>query len=182
MFGQGDKDTNIVFISDAVGPIECDSGIPFSGKSKTIFDKALAANGLSRDRIYATSCLKCSIAGFKSIEEQWFAKCSVHLIDQLEIIKPKIICTMGPRSTKALLRAYNREEINEKFSDLRGNPILIMPKGKIVKRKRIMNPSFKFYLVPTENPALVDNLSIELAIINDLYIVKYIDNLKTLLF
>lgn len=180
--GNGNENASIMFVSDAVGDIECETGIPFSGASKPIFEKALEANNIKRKDIYTTSCLRCSIRGVTDINLQWFSTCSKHLFYQLELIKPKVVCTMGKQSTKVVLAKYNLEEQHDMLAKLHGNPILVRPITKVINRKKVQVPSSKFYLVPTFNPAGIDNIAIEQAIISDVSVAKYIDNLKTFLF
>jgi len=160
------------------------TGIPFSSKSRNIFEKALQAAELKREEIFATSCLKCSIEATKIIQERHFRICSDHLFRQLELIKPKVVCTMGPRTMKILLGNYKHKipERNEDEEDYHGKPIMIKPRRTVFNKKKIFLPSFKFYLVPTYNPAIVDNYSIEKKIISDVITAKKLLDIKELLF
>lgn len=179
--GSGPHETNLVFICDAIGEQESTAGIPFMGKSKDLFERAIKANDLTRNDFFATSCLKCSISGQPKPQELWFEICAKHLFYQLELIKPLVICTMGPISTRTILKEYRYKEQIKSMIEIHGQPILIRPKGRDVHHKRIKVPSFKFYLVPTFNLAAVDNYTKEQTVIDDVGVVKALINFKSIL-
>jgi DNA polymerase len=182
LVGSGGVKSDIMFVSDAVGNSECNIGRAFMGKSNSVFEKALKTHGLTRQSVYATSCLKCSIESKSKVPEDLFKECAKHLFYQIELIQPKVICTMGPKSTKVILDEYRYKGQKEGMATLHGRPILITPKGRTVNHKRVNVPSFKLYLVPTFNPAAVDNFTIEQTIIDDVGSAVDIINLKSILF
>ena len=183
LVGSGNTKTEIMFVSDAVGNAECSTGRAFMGnKSQILFDRALKEHELTRQDVYTTSCLKCSIESKGKIPDGSFKECAKHLFYQIELIQPKVICAMGPRSTKIILDEYRYKEQKEGMMNLHGKPILIRPKGRTVNHKRVNVPSFKLYLIPTFNPSAVDNFTTDQTIIDDIGVAKTILNFKELLF
>lgn len=151
------------------------------GKSKDLFEQAIKANGLTRNDFFATSCLKCSIAGKPKPSEGFFEICAKHLFYQLELIKPLVICAMGPIAAKVILKEYRYKEPVKSLAEAHGQPILIRPRSKVVNYKKIKVPSFKFYLVPTFNLAAVDNYTKEQVVIDDVGVAKALINFRTIL-
>jgi DNA polymerase len=122
VFGEGNPQTDLIFVGEGPGSNEDRLGRPFVGKAGHLLDKMLKAIDLTRDEIYITNIVKCRPPGNRNPEESEIEKCLPYLRWQVKIIKPKIIVSLGSISAKVL--------INEdmKITKDRGR---IFTKGKI---------------------------------------------------
>ncbi len=103
VFGEGDPDTDIVFIGEGPGADEDASGRPFVGRAGELLAKMLAAMGLSREQVFILNMVKCRPPGNRTPTPDEVASCWDYLVRQLQIIAPKVIVTMGNPSTQTLL-------------------------------------------------------------------------------
>src|ERR1700722_6723070 len=94
VFGDGNPDSDIVFIGEAPGKNEDLQGKPFVGAAGKFLDKMLAGIGLKRSSVYITNIVKYRPPGNRDPfpdEKQAFMP---YLRRQLEIIKPKLVVTL----------------------------------------------------------------------------------------
>jgi len=122
VFGEGNPQTDLMFVGEGPGSNEDRLGRPFVGKAGHLLDKMLKAIDLTRDEIYITNIVKCRPPGNRNPEESEIEKCLPYLRWQVKIIKPKIIVSLGSISAKELIN----EDI--KITKDRGR---IFTKGKI---------------------------------------------------
>jgi DNA polymerase len=122
VFGEGNPQTDLMFVGEGPGSNEDRLGRPFVGKAGHLLDKMLKAIDLTRDEIYITNIVKCRPPGNRNPEESEIEKCLPYLRWQVKIIKPKIIVSLGSISAKVLIN----EDI--KITKDRGR---IFTKGKI---------------------------------------------------
>ncbi len=97
--GEGDINALVVFIGEAPGRWEDIEGKPFVGSAGDILNRILRKIGLSRGDIYITNLVKCRPPGNRDPHPSEIESCSSYLDRQLNIIKPKIILTLGRHST-----------------------------------------------------------------------------------
>ena len=103
VFGEGDVNAAIVFIGEAPGKNEDEQGRPFVGASGRFLDELLATIGTTRDQVYITSILKYRPPKNRDpfpAEKQAFLP---YLQAQLEVIRPKVIVTLGRHSLNCFL-------------------------------------------------------------------------------
>lgn len=122
VFGEGNPQTDLIFVGEGPGSNEDRLGRPFVGKAGHLLDKMLKAIDLTRDEIYITNIVKCRPPGNRNPQESEIEKCLPYLRWQVKIIKPKIIVSLGSISAKVLIN----EDI--KITKDRGR---IFTKGKI---------------------------------------------------
>ena len=113
VFGVGNPQADIVFIGEAPGEKEDLLGIPFVGRAGKLLDKILSAIKLSRDDIYICNVLKCRPPNNRNPLPIEVEKCEPYLINQLKIINPKLIVSLGRVSACTLLKT------NKSLKDLR---------------------------------------------------------------
>lgn len=103
VFGEGTPDASIVFIGEAPGKNEDEQGMPFVGASGKFLNEMLAMIDLKREDIYITNIVKYRPPHNRdpSVEEK--AAFLPYLTRQIEIIKPKLIVTLGRHSMDVLL-------------------------------------------------------------------------------
>jgi uracil-DNA glycosylase len=95
VFGEGSKNARLLFIGEAPGEDEDLQGRPFVGRAGKVLDKMIEHAGLRRDDVYICNCLKCRPPKNRDPEPDEIEACKRYLLSQLEIIRPKIICTLG---------------------------------------------------------------------------------------
>jgi DNA polymerase len=104
VFGVGDEDADWMLVGEAPGAEEDRLGEPFVGQAGRLLDNMLAAIGLSRGQnVYIANVLKCRPPGNRNPQPEEVTKCSPHLLQQIELIKPKLIVAMGRFAAQTLL-------------------------------------------------------------------------------
>ena len=176
VLGYGNIDADIMFISDVPGKKEIQTGIPFTGKAKERIVNMIKDIELKKDDYYFTYLVKHSIGNKKKIDAIPRHKCLNHLLKEIELVNPRIICSMGFYITEALTKHYKMDETIKGLKDIHGNGYII---PAIIKRKKIIRP--KRYLIPTWSPS-VDKPIMNIQFKEDILTIKVVDNLKTLLF
>jgi DNA polymerase len=115
VFGSGNSNTSILFIGEAPGKNEDLQGRPFVGQAGKILDGLLAGIGLSRNEVFIANVLKCRPPANRDPALTEIDTCKPYLFEQIEIIDPAIICTLGKYSTQLIL------DTTEGITKLRGN-------------------------------------------------------------
>lgn len=103
VFGDGNPDAKIVFIGEAPGKKEDELGLPFVGAAGKFLNEMLGLIGLSREDIYITNIVKYRPPNNRDPlpdEKQAFLP---FLQSQLDVIKPKLVATLGRHSMDSLL-------------------------------------------------------------------------------
>ncbi|MBX9830923.1 uracil-DNA glycosylase [Candidatus Babeliales bacterium] len=104
VFGVGDPNAQLMFIGEAPGFNEDQKGEPFIGRAGQLLTKIIEAMGLSRQTVYISNVVKCRPPNNRTPTTLERETCkNLLLVAQIAIIRPKIICTLGSPSTKALL-------------------------------------------------------------------------------
>ena len=93
--GNGDPDSELVFVGEGPGKNEDLQGVPFVGAAGKYLDKLLASIGLTRPQIFITNIVKCRPPDNRDPLPDEISTCSPYLSQQLEILKPKLIITLG---------------------------------------------------------------------------------------
>lgn len=106
--GTGDPGSALVFIGEAPGRDEDLRGEPFVGRAGKVLDGALAAAGISRDRVYVTNLVKCRPPGNRRPREDEVDACRLNLDSELRALRPKVLCLLGLTVAKHVLRADGR--------------------------------------------------------------------------
>jgi DNA polymerase len=104
VFGVGDENADWMLVGEALGAEEDRLGDPFVGQAGRLLDSMLAAIGLSRTKnVYIANVLKCRPPGNRNPEPEEVAKCSPFLLQQIAMVKPKLIVAMGRFAAQTLL-------------------------------------------------------------------------------
>ena len=104
VFGAGDPHAGIVFVGEAPGAEEDRRGEPFVGASGQLLSRIIEAMQLRREEVYICNVLKCRPPNNRDPSPQEIATCKPHLERQLELIRPKVICTLGRFAAQTLLQ------------------------------------------------------------------------------
>jgi uracil-DNA glycosylase family 4 len=134
VMGDGNIDTDIVFIGEAPGKNEDETGLPFVGAAGKFLNEMLATIGMNRDDIYITNIVKYRPPNNRDPLPEEKAAFWPYLVRQLDIIRPKIVVTLGRHSMEYFLP-------DKKISVIHGQP------------KRISFGETKIVIVPLYHPA-----------------------------
>ena len=115
VFGEGSPHAKLLFVGEAPGMEEDLQGRPLVGQAGKLLTKIIEAMGLSRGEVYIANVIKCRPPGNRSPLPEEVHSCTPYLSRQIELIRPRFICTLGKYATLALVRK------EEPISTLRGN-------------------------------------------------------------
>lgn len=107
VMGEGNINNKIMLIGEGPGANEDRLGHPFVGRAGKLLNKILKAVDLKREDLYITNVIKCRPPGNRVPKQEEFNACVSILMAEIEIIKPKVIVTMGSTATKYLINPKN---------------------------------------------------------------------------
>jgi uracil-DNA glycosylase len=118
VFGAGHADADLAFVGEAPGANEDRLGLPFVGQAGKLLDKLLEEIGISRGEVWICNVLRCRPPGNRDPHPVEIENCQDYLFRQVELIQPRVICTLGNFSTKLLrgdptgiTRVHGRAEV-----------------------------------------------------------------------
>lgn len=120
VIGEGNHDAHIMFIGEAPGKNEAETGRPFCGAAGRILDELFESIGVNRKDVYVTNIVKDRPPENRDPLPDEIKLYSPFLEEQIEIIKPEVITTLGRFSMKFILEKYNLPEQSQSISVLHG--------------------------------------------------------------
>jgi DNA polymerase len=102
VFGAGNADADLMFVGEAPGANEDKQGLPFVGQAGKLLDKLLGEIGLERGDVFIANVLRCRPPGNRDPRPEEIENCQEYLLRTVELIEPRVICTLGNFSTKLL--------------------------------------------------------------------------------
>jgi uracil-DNA glycosylase len=114
VFGDGDPCARLLFVGEAPGAEEDKVGRPFVGRSGQLLDKMIEAMGLSRSEVYICNVLKTRPPDNATPTTEETRLCAPYLYEQIAIVDPEVIVTLGLPAVRALL------ETQQSMGSLRG--------------------------------------------------------------
>ena len=105
VFGVGNPRAEIVFCGEAPGADEDVQGEPFVGRAGQLLTKIIVAMGLERRDVYILNVIKCRPPENREPLPDEIKNCLPFMLEQIEIIRPKVIVALGKCATQALLGA-----------------------------------------------------------------------------
>lgn len=103
VFGEGNPAAGLMFVGEAPGEDEDRTGRPFVGRAGQKLNEIIAAMKLRREDVYIANVLKTRPPGNRTPLPDEVARCSPYLFEQIRVIHPKVIVTLGGPATKLLL-------------------------------------------------------------------------------
>lgn len=103
VFGEGAPDARLLCVGEAPGAVEDETGRPFVGRAGQLLDLMLMSVGLRRDEVYICNVLKCRPPGNRNPQPEEIAACSPLLLQQIDLIDPKVIVAFGSFAAQTLL-------------------------------------------------------------------------------
>ena len=104
VFGVGSTTARLVFVGEAPGKNEDLQGEPFVGAAGRLLDELLTEIEVPRSDVYIGNVLKCRPPGNRDPREEEIEACKGYLREQIRIIAPEVVVTLGNFATKLLLR------------------------------------------------------------------------------
>lgn len=144
VFGEGDPQARLMFIGEAPGETEDQTGRPFVGRAGQLLDKMIVAMGLSRESVYIANVLKTRPPNNATPTAEQAALCAPYLIEQIRIIAPEVIVTLGLPAAHLLL------ETTDQMRDLRGHWAAFPPPNASIMVAPGLGP---IPVMPTYHPA-----------------------------
>lgn len=145
VIGKGNENADILFVGEAPGRNEDEQGLPFVGAAGKNLDKLLNNVGLTLDDIYIANILKCRPPENRDPLPEEIRAHTPWLLEQIKIIKPKVVCSLGNYSTKFFLAKCNVDNMNNQ-------PGITSVHGKA---KEIGINGMKIKLIPLFHPAAI---------------------------
>ena len=121
VIGEGSHEAKIVFIGEAPGKNEAETGKPFCGASGRVLDKLLASVALERKDVYVTNIVKDRPPENRDPSPEEIKLYGPFLNRQLDIIQPKVIATLGRFSMDYVMRLFGLDLQIEPISKAHGN-------------------------------------------------------------
>ena len=126
VFGAGNPHAVLMFIGEAPGYHEDKQGEPFVGKAGELLTRILQAIGLRREDVYLANILKCRPPNNRDPQPDEMKTCMPYLMEQIRLIKPKIICALGRISAQALLQTTTPlGKLRGQWHDFNGIPFIV---------------------------------------------------------
>ena len=157
VFGTGDPDADLMFVGEAPGFNEDKQGKPFVGRAGKLLDQLLEEIGLVRKQVFIANVLKCRPPGNRDPQPMEIEACEGHLYRQIELIQPRVICSLGNFATKLLSGSP------QGITRVRGVPQLREIGGRNVFLYPIFHPAAALY-----TPAMLEQLRADFAGLPDL--------------
>jgi uracil-DNA glycosylase len=102
VFGNGNADADLMFVGEAPGAQEDLQGLPFVGRAGKLLDELLGEIGLTRRDVFVNNVLMCRPPGNRDPLPEEIEECSPHLMRRIELVRPRVVCTLGNFATKLL--------------------------------------------------------------------------------
>jgi uracil-DNA glycosylase family 4 len=157
VFGAGDADANLMFVGEAPGANEDREGLPFVGRAGALLTELLAGIGMRREQVFITNTLMCRPPDNRDPTPGEIEACEDYLRRKIELIEPRVICTLGNFATK-LLRGDPAG-----ITRVHGQPEVRVIGTQAVRLYPLYHPAAALY-----TPAMLDTLKADFARIPEL--------------
>lgn len=151
VFGEGDLCARLMFVGEAPGAEEDRLGRPFVGRSGQLLDKMIAAMGLSREQVYIANVLKTRPPDNATPTSDECALCAPYLYEQIMIVRPGALVTLGLPASRTLLNTMNS------MTNLRGRWHAFQPPLNLFGTASAsgLQPGWTVPVMPTYHPAFL---------------------------
>jgi uracil-DNA glycosylase len=130
VFGEGDPGADLMFIGEAPGYHEDQQGRPFVGQAGKLLEQLLASIGMTREQVYIANVLKSRPPNNRDPRPEEIDACRPYLWRQIEVIRPKVICTLGNFATKLLSgdpRGITKVHGQPRATEISGHRLYLYP-------------------------------------------------------
>ena len=137
--GAGDPDADLLFVGEAPGANEDRTGLPFVGQAGKLLDELLGGIGMTREQVFIANVLKCRPPGNRDPRPDEIDSCRGYLEEQVALIRPRVVCTLGNFATKLLSGRPDG------ISKVHGQPLPIEFAGVPVTLYPVYHPAAALY-------------------------------------
>jgi len=102
VFGSGDPAAGLMLVGEAPGYQEDQGGDWFVGQAGELLERLLDGIGLARGDVYVANVLKCRPPRNRDPHESEIASCEPHLFRQVDLVRPRVVATLGTFATRLL--------------------------------------------------------------------------------
>jgi uracil-DNA glycosylase len=130
VFGEGDPGADLMFVGEAPGYHEDQQGRPFVGQAGKLLEQLLASIGMTREQVYIANVLKSRPPNNRDPRPEEIDACRPYLWRQIEIIRPKVVCTLGNFATKLLSgdqRGITKVHGQPRATEIAGHRLYLYP-------------------------------------------------------
>jgi uracil-DNA glycosylase len=130
VFGAGDANAELMFVGEAPGAEEDRQGLPFVGRAGQLLNQLLEEIGLSREEVFIANVLKSRPPGNRDPQPLEIEACQPFLFEQVRLIEPKVVCTLGNFATKLLTGSptgITKVRGTPQLHELGGRPVFLLP-------------------------------------------------------
>jgi DNA polymerase len=146
VLGQGNHNADIMFIGEAPGKNEAESGRPFCGAAGKILDQLLASINLPRSEVYITNIVKDRPPGNRDPLPEEIALYAPFLDRQIEVIQPNVVATLGRFSMEYIMHRYGLGDQCATISTIHGNVFSTTgPGGNTIHIVPLYHPAAAIY-------------------------------------
>jgi uracil-DNA glycosylase family 4 len=132
VFGAGNANADLMFVGEAPGATEDQTGLPFVGRAGKLLDDLLLEIGIQRSDVFITNVICCRPPGNRDPLPEEIDACKPYLFRKIELIEPKVICTLGNFATKLLTGSPTRA----RGGGSRAEPVPAVPSGRRAAHRR----------------------------------------------
>jgi DNA polymerase len=145
VIGEGDIKANILFVGEAPGFNEAKTGKPFCGRAGKILDELLSSADIKREDVYIANILKCRPPKNRDPLKDEIEACTPYLLRQINVINPKVICTLGNYATAFMMKKYGFQDNVEGISKIHGKVFEIKDLFKSIRIIPLYHPAVATY-------------------------------------
>jgi uracil-DNA glycosylase family 4 len=130
VFGAGDADAEVMFVGEAPGADEDRQGLPFVGRAGQLLNELLEGIGMSREDVFIANVLKSRPPGNRDPQPLEIEACRPYLFEQVRLIEPRVVCTLGNFATKLLSgnpAGITRVRGTPQVHELGGRAVFLLP-------------------------------------------------------
>jgi len=164
VIGQGNHYALIMFIAEAPGEEEAKTAKPFVGNAGKILDKLFLMAKIKREDVYITNIVKDRPPGNRVPTTEEIEAYSHFLIRQIEIIKPRIIVTLGKTSMEWIVSKYKLKNFG-KISQVHGQIYQLKTKDQLIKYIPMFHPAMALY-----DPKKIGEMELDIKKIAKIYL------------
>ena len=155
IFGMGDDNSDIVFISESPGCLNNPQELLFLGDASKLFDKMLSAVNLKRENIYLLNILKTNFKNESKFNINDTDACNLknYIYENLQLVKPKVIIFLGDSVYKKIIKKENNfEDIRKKvFKFLNVDCLMTYHPNMLIRKNELKKNAWEDFKILRDN-------------------------------
>ena len=141
VFGEGNRNADLMFIGEAPGREEDKKGRPFIGRAGMLLRRMLSDLGIADDEVYITNIAKCHPPYDRDPKKDEVAACKPFLEQQIDLIQPEVIVALGRISSSVLIgEEISITKVHGRIYEYRGIKIIPVYHPAFIIRNPSMRP------------------------------------------